>query len=282
MVSEIKNTVLRSVVPGAKIIVLDVETTGLNASTCNVIQFAGIKMTVNDDYSFTENDSINLYVKQDAPLPEKIVELTGITDAMLASGLSEDESAETINDFIEDGEILVAHNASFDDRFVSMLLERHGFWHNMTVIDTVAMAKDLIKKSEADNFKLISLAKKLKIKNDTFHSADSDTYVCKAIFIKLFETYRTEAQELKQNLARPKVWKIKFWEGFRGLTRVYVFTNNGTFYFDNKYQQWDVKKDDRNIDIRTIDMEWLRTQVLLATECVDEAELRKWRGEIAC
>lgn len=84
----------------------DLETTGLNPYASRVIEY-GACDAVGCEYS--------TLVRQPRPLPRFIVELTGLTDADLATGASPADAALGFMTFIGTGPVtLVAHNAEFD------------------------------------------------------------------------------------------------------------------------------------------------------------------------
>ena len=73
-----------------KVIYFDTETTGLDCSSCQIIELAMI--TVVDGEIVDEYDR---FVKVDGMLPQKITRITGITDKMLEDeGFSERTVAE--------------------------------------------------------------------------------------------------------------------------------------------------------------------------------------------
>jgi len=115
----------------ATVVFFDTETTGLNADTCQIIELAAsvVKKTDNG-YHVPRGADLLVKLPEGETLPEKIVELTGITDKYLRqNGWSEEYVANTFSDMIrnDDGPVLlVAHNAQFDLLFVRALLRRHN------------------------------------------------------------------------------------------------------------------------------------------------------------
>jgi len=80
------------------------------------------------------------------PLPAVITEITGLTDADLADSPRENEVAEAIRDFIGDG-TLVAHNLSFDQRFLAAMFRRTNQRPLSTNgIDTLKLSRTLFPK----------------------------------------------------------------------------------------------------------------------------------------
>ena len=75
-------------------------------------------------------DSADVFVKlpEGEQIPQKIVELTGITDEQLENeGITEAEAATRFTELIGGGRVLlVAHNAQFDLLFTAEMLRRHG------------------------------------------------------------------------------------------------------------------------------------------------------------
>jgi Exonuclease len=110
-------------------IFLDVETTGLDAKTDEIIELAMIPFDYTDDGRiFDVYDSFNALRDPGRPIPAAITSLTRITDAMVAG--TSIEVAE-VTDFLGSAALVVAHNAGFDRArsakgFVPPLLRQHG------------------------------------------------------------------------------------------------------------------------------------------------------------
>ncbi len=107
----------------------DTETNGLNADTCQIIELAAIRIEQTDHGTLRMADSADLFVKlpEGQKVPEKIAELTGITDKRLeAKGVTEAEAAARFTDMLRGGPVLlVAHNAQFDLLFCRAMLWRY-------------------------------------------------------------------------------------------------------------------------------------------------------------
>ncbi|MGO2629613.1 MAG: exonuclease domain-containing protein, partial [Enterococcus italicus] len=96
----------------ATYVVFDVETTGLSAVYDTIIELAAVKMHKgNVEASFDE------FIDPGHPLSNTTINLTGITDEMVRGSKSEEEVLRLFREFSE-GEILVAHNDSFDMVFL--------------------------------------------------------------------------------------------------------------------------------------------------------------------
>lgn len=111
------------------VVFFDTETTGLDAQSCQIIELAAIRIEQTDHGTLRVADSADVFIKlpEGQKIPEKITELTGITDEMLeAEGITEAEAATRFTDMIRGlPALLVAHNAQFDLLFIREMLQRH-------------------------------------------------------------------------------------------------------------------------------------------------------------
>lgn len=103
--------------PLAKGVVIDTETTGLDADTCKIIEIGlvafeydpvtGQPIRVIGSYGGLEDPGY--------PLSEETTELTGITDAMVAGQRIDDDRVSAL---VSNASIVIAHNADFDRPFL--------------------------------------------------------------------------------------------------------------------------------------------------------------------
>lgn len=99
--------------------VVDVETTGSTpAQGGRVTEIAIVEVADGDVV-----DEFSTLVDPGRPIPPWIVRLTGIDDEMVADAPEFDEVAELVTDRLE-GRVFVAHNASFDWKFLGAELRR--------------------------------------------------------------------------------------------------------------------------------------------------------------
>ena len=116
----------------AAIVFFDTETTGLDAKNNQIIELAALRIEHEGNGTLRMADSFDLFVQlpEGQKIPQKIVELTGITDETLKNkGVSELTAAARFEHIIKNDKgpvLLVAHNAQFDLLFVKEMLERHG------------------------------------------------------------------------------------------------------------------------------------------------------------
>ncbi|WP_024275137.1 3'-5' exonuclease [Hyphomicrobium sp. 802] len=96
-------------------LVIDVETTGLNAAVDEIIELGMVKFEFSaDGRVFRIIDRFSQLREPRIPIPPEVVTLTGITsDTVAGHAISED----TIAAFTADAVLVIAHNAAFDRQF---------------------------------------------------------------------------------------------------------------------------------------------------------------------
>ena len=167
-----------------KKIYFDTETTGLDCKNCQIIELA---MIIVDDNGIEEYDE---FVKVDCQLPQKIVEITGITDDVLEKeGISEQKVADDLKHHLTEGTLMIAHNTQFDLSFIYHLLKRHFgneadvIVENLQWLDTLTVLKDRMNYPH----KLIDAVEHYNIEKVNFHRAIDDTRALYKVYNKLIE-----------------------------------------------------------------------------------------------
>lgn len=138
-------------------VVIDLETSGASASTGSAITEIGAVKVCGGDVKGTFHTLIN----PSTPLSSFIVELTGITDQMLADAPSIETVLPLLCEFIGSPEesVFVAHNAPFDLSFLKTASALHGYiWPDFRVLDTVKLARLVLTKDDVANYQLGTLA----------------------------------------------------------------------------------------------------------------------------
>ena len=151
--------------------VLDLETTGFSAKTEKITEIGVMK--VKDGKVI---DEFACFVNPEKPIPQRVVEVTNITDDMVKDAETIDKVFPKLLEFLGDS-VLVAHNADFDIGFLKQNAEDLGYKFDYTYIDTLSMARDLF--PDFKKYNLGKIAEKLKIQVDVAHRAldDVDTTV---------------------------------------------------------------------------------------------------------
>ena len=195
MIDDRLNIVLRpnsNVMLEEEFVVFDFETTGFNAGgSDSIIEIGAVKLKGGKIL-----DRYDELINPGRKLPEKIVELTGITDAMLKDKRDEKEAVIDFMKWVGD-DPMVAHNAKFDVSFLEMAFKKYdlGIFSN-PVVDTLELSRAL--DSNYSRHSLSALAKRYDIiKSDTnpdgfwdessHHRGDYDAEGTAIIFNKMLE-----------------------------------------------------------------------------------------------
>lgn len=170
---------------GNSIIIFDTETTGLG-KTAKILEFGGIRYQIHNN-AFVPTHSMNLYLNPEEPIEEKITELTGITNEMVADAKTENQVAQSIFDFLASADVWAAYNCKFDLRMLDQMAERVGTcYEKRDCLDILNMARDLIPNEDVDDYKLSTVTEYLfPDLTVQFHTAADDAKVaarCLAVF----------------------------------------------------------------------------------------------------
>jgi DNA polymerase-3 subunit epsilon len=111
---------------------LDVETTGLDAKTDEVIELGMVKFAYCPDGRVAHViDNFGSLNEPANSIPAEITPLTGITNEMVASKRID---AAVVSTFVTDANIIIAHNANFDRKFAKR------YWPEFERIHPIAVA----------------------------------------------------------------------------------------------------------------------------------------------
>ena len=214
------------------LVVFDIETTGLNAEFERITEIGAIKIV---DGQISE--TFNTFVNPQKPIPQRITELTGITDDMIKDAPKEDEALTKFLDFcnVSTEPIFVAHNAKFDMSFISATANRCGIKIPTRYIDTVKIARILY--PELKNHKLDTVADYLDVGDFNHHRACDDADVLARIVLKMQSDINARAQitisnaELYKRLPTSHVILLaKNQVGLKNLYKLVSFSHLDYFY----------------------------------------------------
>ncbi len=165
-----------------EIVIFDVETTGFNPNTCRLTEIGAVKLK-----NLEVVEEFQTFVDPEQPIPEKITQLTGITQEMVAGAPKEKEAVEMFMKFCGDAPV-VAHNAKFDMSFITAVSDRHRIGYRPHSIDTLAMCQSLI--SNIKNHKLDTVAEYFGLGDFNHHRANEDARMLSMIYQKLIAESR--------------------------------------------------------------------------------------------
>lgn len=161
--------------------VLDVETTGIHASSCRVCEVALLNVI-----NFEEKAALSHLINPQCKMPLSAQQVHGISDEMLEKAPAFSEVSPALLSLLENS-VVVGHNVRFDIDFLNNELNRIGLkLPNLPIIDTLILARNsrLFEKNT-----LGAIAEKLHINNENWHRAMSDVKTTKELlffFLKRF------------------------------------------------------------------------------------------------
>jgi len=168
------------------VIVLDFETTGLSPDCGDrAIEIGAIKLV---DGVFV--DRFQKLMNPHRKIDSFIEKYTGITNKMLSKSAPCDEVMHEFSDYI-DGYNLVAHNASFDSRFLDAELSRIKRNQFGMFACSMLIARRLY--PESPNHKLGTLVEYKNLPNDgVFHRALADAEMTAYLWLAIIEDIKSE------------------------------------------------------------------------------------------
>ncbi|EFI42268.1 DNA polymerase III, alpha subunit, Gram-positive type [Peptoniphilus sp. oral taxon 386 str. F0131] len=160
-------------------VVFDIETTGFSPQVDEITEIGAVKIVdgvIVDRFSQLVNPMIKI--------PDRVVELTGISNDFVKDEPTIDKVIVDFNDFCKNS-VLVAHNAGFDISFIRRDMLKYNLSFNFTVLDTLSLARAIIK--DIKRFNLTALSKKLGVSLVNAHRAVNDAEATAEVFIKMLD-----------------------------------------------------------------------------------------------
>lgn len=189
-------------------VVFDTETTGFNAGGEDQMIEIGAVKVCNDEII----DRFDELINPNRHIPDKITELTCITDDMVRDARSEEEVTKSFLEWVGDLP-MVAHNAKFDISFMEMAMKKYnlGIFKN-TVIDTLELSRALDQGFARHS--LSALVKRYNVPwdEDAHHRADYDAEGTAHVFSKMLQklvsqNYNT-IKDLDKLISKDEIYKF--------------------------------------------------------------------------
>jgi DNA polymerase III epsilon subunit family exonuclease len=180
---------------GLSCVIVDIETTGLEPETNEIIEVAGLKIVKGQIEA-----PFNALIKLDRPLPEEIVRLTGLTDEILKGGEQKNFVLQRFVDFTQDLP-LVAHNTDFDIPFLQHHLSKTvGKSLPNQALCTLKLSRHLL--PGLPSHKLGKVAEHFKIPTPLTHRALGDAEITFQVWLKLAEQLDREGISSLESLLK--------------------------------------------------------------------------------
>ena len=163
--------------------VLDFESTGLSTRYDKIIEFGAVKLK-----NGIILDRIDMLINPGEKLPRKIVEITGITDAMLRNQPTIDEAIDKIMEFIGDS-VIVSHNLEFDFGLLNTALQQtRGVELVNAGVDTLSLSRYLNPEFLAHRLGNLCRRNDVFYDEDAAHRADYDAEVLAKCWTAMIST----------------------------------------------------------------------------------------------
>lgn len=277
---------------GIPFAVIDLETTGKSANNNYIFEFAGIKLLFDENLNAKVVDHLSGFMKPAEPLSPVITKITGFTNEDVKDKPLESVVFPKIAAFMNNT-ILCSHNTTFEKGFMEAMYQRNNMiFSPVDIIDTLKMSRDL--HSEEKSHKLGEIAARYGLDKDVhFHDAKDDTLICAKVLARFINEYSEIVVEDETSKIIPRIISIRFWEATttnkngervkmrHDQNRIYVSTNEGTFWWSTYYRTWGNKAKDDNM-FKRVNMSYLEKKVLELTHCKDLDELSRFKGDIKC
>lgn len=168
-------------------VVIDLEMTGLNAKTDRILEAGAVRVRGGKITEYF-SEIINPHIQ----LPEKITELTGITNEMAESGGAAEDVLNRFLQFLGE-DVLVGQNVIFDYGFLKQWAVNHKLALEKKAVDTLKLARKFLPAEQKKDLESLCLYFEVERKNA--HRALADVLETQEIFEKLQNAYAQKEPE---------------------------------------------------------------------------------------
>jgi DNA polymerase-3 subunit alpha (Gram-positive type) len=193
-------------------IAFDLETTGLRPKYDKILEIGAVKV---EDGEVT--GTYETFIDPGMEIPERITELTGITDAMVAGSPGLAEAVEGFLAFSGE-QVLLGHNVLFDYSFMKKSVVNLGGTYERKGLDTLQISRCCL--PELPGKSLDKMAAHYGIPQEHHHRALDDSLTAARLYERLREDFGKKRPELFE--ASPLLFKIKKESPITNSQKVYL------------------------------------------------------------
>lgn len=211
------------------IIAIDVETTGISPEKERLIEIGAFRPETGEIF--------RTLIYPGRPLPERITELTGITDEMLTDAPEEPEAIAALLEWLGDDTVLLGHNISFDHSFLVQAIRRCGYAEPQFLgIDTLKLSRVLC--PDLPNKKLETMVEYFGLTNERAHRAFEDARVT----VEVYRCLKAMNREPELFEPVPLFFKAKKTEPMTQKQRSYLSAILKQHHLENQYSMENLTK----------------------------------------
>lgn len=178
--------------------VIDLEMTGLSAKNDKIIEIGAARVRGGEIV-----DTISTLVNPKQHIPQRVQELTGITDSDVEKATDMDEAVDNLLNFIGD-DIILGQNVTFDYSFLKQWAVNHKRTLSLNAYDTLKIARKCLPAEQSK--KLEDLCEYFGVNRENAHRALDDAIETKQIFEKLLALMDEKGEMVE---SKPLVYKAK-------------------------------------------------------------------------
>ena len=189
-------------------VVYDTETTGFNAASGDqMIEIGAVKIQ-----NGTIIDRFDEFINPGRHIPDKITELTEITDEMVKDAGSEEEVTKRFLEWTGDSP-MVAHNAKFDISFIENAMRKYNLGEfTNTVIDTLELSRALDQGFARHSLSALVKRYNVPFDEESHHRADYDAEGTALVFHKMCQKLIGQNYEkicdLEKLISKDEIYKF--------------------------------------------------------------------------
>ena len=180
-------------------IVLDLEMTGLHPKKDVILEVGAARIR-----GGKVEDTLSFFVRPGRTIDRVVTELTGITDEMVADGVSQEEALQRVVEFTGT-DVWVGHNIIFDYSFLKQQAVNQRIPFEKQAVDTLRLARTFMREPQSKS--LESLCKYLSIQRSCAHRALDDALATMELYEWLCLRYEVDNE--KDFCPRDLIYKPK-------------------------------------------------------------------------